>query len=270
MEDLIFRQRGKDGFYKIWHKPEKNIFIFIHSGEGSFVLRENSYPMASGVLCFIGEGKNHYTFPDKPEKYQRSKLLMESRALEMIVKGMGLEASASNMFARDAFTMAILSPKDAEKAEEIFEEMSRIGDGDKLSSAKRCSAAARLMLLIAENATDETKSDPDPLQRAIDYINRHIPDELSIEAIASACYISKYYLCRLFKSRMGLTIMDYVLQTRIVMAKELLSEGKASVTHTCISCGFTNPSYFSRVFKEITGVSPIKYKKQMEKRDQSV
>jgi len=69
---------------------------------------------------------------------------------------------------------------------------------------------------------------------------------------------------------MGLTIMDYVLQTRIVMAKELLSEGKASVTHTCISCGFTNPSYFSRVFKKITGVSPIKYKKQMEKVDQSI
>ena len=49
------------------------------------------------------------------------------------------------------------------------------------------------------------------------------------------------------------------------MAKELLADGKSSVTHTCMTCGFGNPSYFSRVFKEKTGLSPIKFKKQRGK-----
>lgn len=265
MKNLIYRQNGKDGFYKIWHTPENNIFIFIHRGDGSIVLRDKSYPLVSGALYFIGADKNHYTFPDKTERYQRSKLFLDSRALEMLAKALELNEDLSRMFQRESFAMALLSEGDAERVSELLESLSCLDERDELFKAKLNSAAARLMILISENATEKTKSDPDTLQRAIEYIHRHIADDLTVEVIAASCYISKYYLCRLFKKRMGITIMDYVLQTRIVMAKELLADGKSSVTHTCMTCGFGNPSYFSRVFKEKTGLSPIKYKKQRGK-----
>ena len=67
MRNLIYKQTGRDPYYRIWHKPEKNIFIFVQSGSGSIVTKDKSYPMKGGTLCFIGEDKYHYTFPDRPE-----------------------------------------------------------------------------------------------------------------------------------------------------------------------------------------------------------
>jgi AraC-like DNA-binding protein len=59
---------------------------------------------------------------------------------------------------------------------------------------------------------------------------------------------------------MGLTVMDYILETRLAMAKEILKEGSVSVTEVGSTCGFSRPAYFSRVFKERVGVSPKKFR----------
>ena len=59
-----------------------------------------------------------------------------------------------------------------------------------------------------------------------------------------------------------MTVMEYVLKTRLVMAKELLCKEKTSVTEVAARCGFSGLSYFSRVFKEETGLTPLAYRKQ--------
>ena len=68
-------------------------------------------------------------------------------------------------------------------------------------------------------------------------------------------------ISRLFKEKIGLTVMDYILKTRVTMAKELLCKTDLSVTEISESCGFSSISFFSRTFKNETGVSPLKYKK---------
>jgi len=261
MYDLIFEQKGKDERYKIWHTPENNIFLFVRSGDGSIVLREKSYPLTSGVLCFIGKNKYHYTFPQKPDQYVRSKLLLDSASLSKITQALNAPSEFSDMFSEDAITISILSGLELDSAAKIFCDLSRISHDSKYAEAETYSAALQLMIILAKNVSAKTQKAPDAMQRVIGYINRHISEELSIEQISDACYISKYYLCRSFKKRFGLTIMEYILQTRISMAKELLEKQKASVTQISILCGFSSPSYFSRVFKETVGVSPLKYKK---------
>ena len=59
-----------------------------------------------------------------------------------------------------------------------------------------------------------------------------------------------------------MTVMDYVLKTRIMMAKELLSNGLTSVTEISEACGFSSISYFSQAFKNLTGTTPLKYRKE--------
>jgi transcriptional regulator GlxA family with amidase domain len=55
--------------------------------------------------------------------------------------------------------------------------------------------------------------------------------------------------------------MEYVLKTRLAAAAELLSATELSVTEIGVRCGFSSPAYFSRVFKEETGLSPLRYRK---------
>lgn len=67
MSSLIYRQSGRDDYYKIWHTQEQNMFILIQAGIGSVVSSDNIHPMQKGTLCFIGKRKYHYTFPDIPK-----------------------------------------------------------------------------------------------------------------------------------------------------------------------------------------------------------
>lgn len=85
---------------------------------------------------------------------------------------------------------------------------------------------------------------------------------LTIDEICKKAHLSKFHFCRLFKNTTGRTVMEYVLETRIVMAKNMLLNEKLSVTEISNRCGFSSISYFSRVFKEKTGVTPLDYKKQ--------
>jgi AraC family transcriptional regulator len=114
--------------------------------------------------------------------------------------------------------------------------------------------------LISQNASEKTSHQFDNIQTAVEYINRHITEDISIDEISSACYLSKYHFCRIFKQKTGITVMEYILKTRIMMAKELLCGPKLSVTEISEACGFSSISYFSRAFKNETGLSPLQYK----------
>ena len=276
MNDLIFRQCGKDGYYKIWHKSEKNIFIFVESGEGSIVLREESYPLTRGTLCFIGENRYHYTFPKEPMSYVRSKLLTDSESIERLTNACCFPVELQKLFNGDCATVTVLTGDSYERAVAVFEQLSRLSDNDTLLVSKLNSAALQLMLILAENvsrtAPQSTENSQSPtkarhgsLQTVIEYINSHVSEEISIDKISESCFISKYHLCRIFKKRMGLTVMEYILETRLTMAKELLHHGEIGVTEIALTCGFCSASYFSRVFKAHYGITPSQYTKTVKK-----
>lgn len=63
-QKMIFKQKGMDPYYKIWHTTGKNMIFYIYSGTGSIVTGEQNYPIVPGCLCFIGADKFHYTLPE--------------------------------------------------------------------------------------------------------------------------------------------------------------------------------------------------------------
>lgn len=97
------------------------------------------------------------------------------------------------------------------------------------------------------------------------YIREHIADPLNIDEICAAIHTSKYYFCRKFKSLTGLTVMNYILKTRIILACNMIEQGLRNMTHISEACGFSSPAYFSRVFKDEIGISPMQYKKRLPK-----
>ncbi len=264
MSDITYRQIGLDDHYKVWHKSEKNMFIFIHAGKGSIVSRDKNYPMGKGTLCFIGKNKYHYTFPDVPEQYIRSKLFISSESLEKIMRLLSPFQELQNILNEHQITIGFLDMHDLRRAEEIFEELSRLHSDSTYFQTKSYSAILDLSVLLSQNITEKTPHNPDNIQIAIEYINRHIKEDIHIDQICATCHMSKYHFCRIFKQKTGVTVMEYILKTRIVMAKELLGEAELSVTEISEACGFSSISYFSRAFKNETGVSPLQYKKRTQ------
>ena len=89
----------------------------------------------------------------------------------------------------------------------------------------------------------------------IKYINEHLTQELSIDAIAQHFFISKYHMMRTFKADTGYSIGNYILQKRLTLSKELIQGGTA-ITEVCYLCGFKNYSNFSRQYKKFFKESP--------------
>lgn len=93
-------------------------------------------------------------------------------------------------------------------------------------------------------------------------LTEHIYDtELTLNDVCSTVCFSKSYLKRLFKNRTGFAIMDYYHNLKIEKAKLMLHENHLSITQISEKLGFSSIHYFSRMFRQRTGVSPTDYRK---------
>ena len=99
----------------------------------------------------------------------------------------------------------------------------------------------------------------------VKYINENYRDINSIEEIAEHFYISKYHLCRLFTQNLGMGLIAYLNTIKIREACKLLKENKKGITDIAMESGFNSSSYFCKVFKSETGLSPTAYKKLHKK-----
>lgn len=94
------------------------------------------------------------------------------------------------------------------------------------------------------------------LQQAIDYIQAHLAEDISLEAIATELGMSRYYFCRLFKQSTGISPHQYVIKCRIDRAKDLLLQGHKSIADVAFQVGFSSQSHFTKHFKRLVGVTP--------------
>lgn len=103
------------------------------------------------------------------------------------------------------------------------------------------------------------------IERAKAYCRDHYADSCSLEEIAAAVYLSPSYLSRLFKTRCGISIWNYLTEIRVEKSKKLLANSEAKVSQVGEMVGYQNASHFGRVFRSRTGLSPRAYRLQ-EKR----
>lgn len=82
----------------------------------------------------------------------------------------------------------------------------------------------------------------------IQYINRHLQEELTIDFLAKQSYLSKYYLMRKFKEDTGYTLHNYITSKRLLLARSLIAEG-TPVIKASRQCGFREYSTFVRAYK---------------------
>lgn len=111
---------------------------------------------------------------------------------------------------------------------------------------------------------DSTSETYQAVYGIISYIHTHYQDDLSLDLLANAFYISKYTLCEKFRTVAGITPNKYIVNCRIMKAKSLLQHGY-SVDVACSESGFNDLSHFSRMFKRIIGKSPKQYQQSFRK-----
>jgi AraC family transcriptional regulator len=113
-------------------------------------------------------------------------------------------------------------------------------------------------------ARDENGLSSYTLRQVLDYVRSNLSQDLSIIDLAQVAGMSPYYFLRLFKKSMHVTPRQYIIQTRIDRAKELLRSRELSIADISLQCGFTNQSHFSNVFRQITDTTPKAYRRDFQ------
>lgn len=102
----------------------------------------------------------------------------------------------------------------------------------------------------------EVKQSESVVEKAKAFIHNHYHQELNREDVAASVFLSPDYLAKIFKNETGLSIKEYLNEHRILVAKERLIQGGESIGTIAVEIGFDSISYFSTVFKKITGETP--------------
>lgn len=92
-------------------------------------------------------------------------------------------------------------------------------------------------------------------------MDAHYCEEISRNDLVNLVYISPDYCSRLFTKETGRTLKQYVTEKRMEKAKRLL-KSELTVKEAALQVGYTNFSYFSKAFRELTGCSPMEYREQ--------
>lgn len=92
------------------------------------------------------------------------------------------------------------------------------------------------------------------------YIQTHLDENIARADLARNVYLHPDYLSSIFREKTGMTLTDYITGERIRLAEKLLRETQKSISEIALDVGFTNTSYFIKIFKKLTGDTPKKYR----------
>lgn len=107
---------------------------------------------------------------------------------------------------------------------------------------------------------DEVSKNATVVDKINEYIHNHYAENIGRTRIAAEFFLTPEYLAKLYKKKTGINLKDYINEYRIEKAKELLMVSDTSISDVAEAVGFDNFSYFSTIFKKITGSTPKEYK----------
>lgn len=99
------------------------------------------------------------------------------------------------------------------------------------------------------------------IYKVLHYITEHLNESISVDDLAHFTLLSKDHFIRFFKKEMGVTPVEYIITKRIERAQIVLIMENKPVKEIAYTLGFGNLSYFNRLFKRVTGITPGEYRK---------
>lgn len=102
--------------------------------------------------------------------------------------------------------------------------------------------------------------------KTIDYMKENYMNSISLDEISKNIHLNPIYFCKIFKEETGDSLINYLIGIRLCKARELLSKGDFTVKEVAAMVGYSDPYYFSKLFKRYYGCSPTKYRNKAKKR----
>ena len=269
---FYLKDKRKLDFNAHYHDFDK-IILFL-SGKVHYVIEGQSYQLFPYDIVFVRRNNVHYLKVDDSILYERIVIYINPEFLQKESDNQDENNSLDFCFDYTSKHNSYVMHLDKLKMDKILSQLDKIKKHfmDKSFAYKTYTKLNFLefMILLNRAIIAEDKHQPlsannhvsydENILSVIDYINKNLYNDLSVEKIATVFFVSKYYLMRRFKAKTGYSIHQYILNKRLMSAKDRLNQID-SLTQLCFDCGFKDYSSFSRSFKKVFGQTPREMKK---------
>lgn len=259
--------RYKDAYMKevaLHHHDFYEVYFFL-SGNVQYNIESRSYLLTPGDVLLISPMELHQPmFGAEQRDYERIVLWIDKQFLESF--SLPGQSFTTCFDTSDPSHTNLLRPEGVARQfltyllEQLLAEVSREDPYQEIASL---TYLAQVLISLNRLARQQRKENlvtaPDSaVYNVLGYINEHYSEDLSLDDLANRFFVSKYHLSREFQRLVGTSVHRYIIQKRLVMAKQMLSEGIPS-SEVYQHCGFGDYSNFYRAFKAEYQISPKEY-----------
>lgn len=257
-----------------WHYHNNFEISFITEGSGKRIVADSIEEFQPGDLVFIGRNLPHVWIADKEiltpssrtlemvflqftDKVLGSQLLSlpefkhVDKALAMSERGIQIVGQTLNEVSELMLQLPYL--KGFERMLQFLKMMDIIGNSD-----------TNVELASKEYLKTRFKSGDKRIADIHEYLMNNYHDEIDLKRLADLVNMAEGSLCRFFKSKMDLTVFEYLNQIKSEFACKLLMDNDLSILEVCFDSGFNNLSHFNKQFKKMTGATPSEYRKRFK------
>lgn len=185
-----------------------------------------------------------------PDPYQK-KILSDSELAEKLIKT-EKEDIIGKIFEMYSPNCINIHKLDVKKLDSLIENF-------KKTDSKDAELLTKIISFIRKTPEKEVKTYP-IIEKITDYIKENLTEEFSVNLLADHIGISVYYLCHLFKTVTGTTIIEYRNELRLTKAKLMLINTEKNISEIAISVGYGSAPYFSKIFQKHEKISPTEYR----------
>jgi len=251
-EDFYFLHLKKDSPVGIcnhqWHEHSFYELMLIADGENEYSIENRRYVTRRGDVLLIKPGCHHFerSISKSPTElycfgFHPEAISSQAVAKAVFDKGEHFRVSEFSLLER---TLALISAKLSSTSSNAHGFM-------------KAMAEAVALILCELDITDEPsfRISNGNLERIINYIKDNLANIHSVEDISRAVFFSPSYVRAIFKNEMGIGIMQYVRNKKVLLANRMIREGEKP-TDIYLECGFSNYTSFYRAFCAYFGASP--------------
>ncbi|MFW5779960.1 MAG: AraC family transcriptional regulator [Bacillota bacterium] len=267
----------KDDYLKeiaLHHHDFYEIYMFI-SGQVTYDIEGKTYKLCSGDLLLISPDELHQPIVNSGN-YERIVLWINKNFVKEVSTEKNDLMKCFKLMKKDNKNLMRLEPNQSQKIRNLLEDISLSFVEKKFAYEIYASSLVKILLIelarIIETCPDSLvmyHTASKLIHSVIEYIDKNLQKQLTLEGIAKEFFISKFYLSHIFKKTMGTTVYRYITQKRLILAKEFIVKGHMIKT-VYLDCGYQDYSSFFRMFKKEYGITPKEYLKYMTKQNEVI
>ena len=244
------------------HSHVFNELYFLNSGKRRYFINNSIYDVVPGNLVIVPKGVLHKTTSiDYNAGFDRHGVFFDDEIIEMLKQR--IDEKLLNTFLKsECLTLPESIAKSIRRQFELMDTEKETNDT--YSRAFIENSLCNIILLAMRHGTKKVLKQGEyfgQMQKAISYINDHYAEEITLGSVAKILLMEETYFSKKFKQLTGLGFKEFLIQTRITKAEELLATTKLEISEIAEKCGFTSSNYFGDAFKKINGISPRQYRK---------